>query len=91
MKRHSRWTKALLASIALIGSLHAPLHAEETAEQAELVRPESAAVLDQRALLKASAEQALASAKAAMHADIAIDLTQSIGNNPAVTVADNNN
>ena len=81
-------------ALAVFASLHAPLHAEEPAVKAELVRLDSAATkvtLDQREILKTTATQALADAKAAMKAEIAVDLAATIGAPRAPVVADNPN
>ncbi|MFK8052304.1 MAG: hypothetical protein AB8F65_04980 [Woeseiaceae bacterium] len=92
MKRSKRAFAAVAASLAMIGSLHAPLHAEETVIKTELVRHESAAadlVKDQRAIIEASAESALRAAERAMKADLNIDLEQTIGRNKTLTIAGN--
>lgn len=92
MKRSNRLVRILAATVAMIGSLHAPLHAEAPALDADLIRPEVVAAvseMDQSNVLRQSAEDALKRAHSAMKADLEIDLSQTIGKSMTLTVAIN--
>ncbi|MEN7344174.1 MAG: hypothetical protein AAAFM81_14585 [Pseudomonadota bacterium] len=92
MTSTKNWLTLAMRAFVVLASLHAPLHAEEPANKAELVRLDSASTmvtLDQREILKTTAAKALADAKAAMKADIAVDLAATIGAPRAPVVADN--
>ena len=89
--RHRRVTGAVLAALATMGSLHAPLHAEETSTaidevRAEIVRTgyEAAPAL----ALQRSAEASLRQASEALMAELAIDLELRLGMKAALVVAD---
>lgn len=79
------------ATFALVATLHAPLHAEEAVAKTTLDRPElvlAMAAIDQKDMIRKSAEQALRDAHLAMQEELAIELAQKLGNN-ALSVAAN--
>ena len=88
--RKKRLTTALLAALATIGSLHAPLHAEETSAAIDEVRAEIVRTGHEAApalALERSAAAALTRAEAAIQADLAIDLELRLGTHVALVVA----
>ena len=94
MKRNhrNRLKVALIGALATIGSLHAPLHAEETTATVEAVRVEVIRTDHEAAAaeaLKAVADAALEQANDALRAELAIELELRLGGNATPVVADN--
>ena len=88
--RKQRVATAVLAALATIGSLHAPLHASETSTaidevRAEIVRTGYEAAPAQA--LERSAAAALTRAEVASQAELALDLELKLGARAALVVA----
>ena len=91
-KLGKRRTAALLAALAIAGSLHAPLHAQETSAAADEVRAEIVRTGHEAApalALERSAAAALERASDALQAELTIDLELRLGMHAAAIVADN--
>ena len=87
-----RLTGALLAALAAIGSLHAPLHAQETSAATDDVRAEIVRTGHEAApalALERSAAAAFERASDALQAELTIDLELRLGTHAAPVVADN--
>jgi hypothetical protein len=87
-----RLTGALLAALATIGSLHAPLHAQEASATGNEVRAEIVRTGHEAApalALERSAAAAFERASEALQAELNIDLELRLGSHAAQAVADN--
>ncbi len=86
------WLASASVAVALIGSLHAPLFADESQKAVDEIKAEvviAGKTLDQAAILAQTAEAAVRQANANLTADIVIDLNAGFGPVTPVAVAYN--